>query len=338
MGDTPAACRGRIPRCPGAILLVLLIGWITPGALQAQAGWVARASEALDRMASGHYLPELRVAFGSFTYGYTGLGSGFSRFVEETLTRAITGSWRVKLVARHAVQAMDVAYREAYQEYFQSAEADALLYGRFSYAPGGSAGGVVLHLELASLSTGELLGATDLRIPDAALPPGHVLEPPGLRQAESLRESLRELLVAAGGELVVRSVSDRGEQPVYRSGESLRVHVFVNRDAYLKVYHVDVHGKSQLIYPNRFHPDNRVKGGAFVRIPEAHDPFEFRLGPPFGTEFIKVVASTRQFAEVETAFRELGGSPREAVSRGLEVLGADGESAETLLAYTIVAN
>ena len=336
MDDTTDACRCRCYSLRAMVLLFLLIALIRPVALHAQDAWVSRISKALDRMASGYYQPEVRAAFGAFTYGYTGLGSSFSRFLEEALTRAVTGSKRVRLFARHAVQAMDASYREVYREYFQTAEADALLYGRFSVAEGGSGTGVSLHLELASLSTGELLGAADLLIPITAVPPDISLAPPGLTQAENLRSSLSDLLAAADGDLVVQAASDRGENPVYRLGENLQLHVFVNHDAYLKVYHVDVAGKTQLIYPNRFQPDNRVAGGAFVRIPERHDPFQFRLGPPFGAEFIKVVASTRQFSDVEADFSELEGSARQAISRGLTVVASDAESAETLLAYTIV--
>jgi hypothetical protein len=323
-------------RLAALVLLLLTAATIGSAGVVAQDPWLTRISDALDRMASSHYQPELRAAYGAFTYSYTGLGSSFSRFVEEALTRAITGSKRVKLFARRAIQAMDASYRELYRDYFQTAEADALLYGRFSAAEGGSATGVMLHLEMASLSTGELLGAEDLLIPAAAVPPGVSLTPPGLVQAQNLRSALTDVLAAAGGNLVVQAVSDRGDNPVYRMGENLQLHVFLNRDAYLKVYHVDMNGRTQLIYPNRFHPDNKVAGGAFVRIPEQRDPFQFRLGPPFGTEFIKVIASTRQFSDVESAFSPLEGTARQAVTRGLALIAADAESAETLMAYTIV--
>lgn len=336
MAETTPPCLGRRRRVAALVLLFLLIATISSAGINSQEIWIARISDALDRMATSHYQPEVRAAFGAFTYGYTGLGSSFSRFVEEALTRAITGSKRVKLFARRAVQAMDASYRELYREYFQTAEADALLYGRFSVAEGGSGAGAKLHLEMASLSTGELLGAEDLLIPAAAVPSGISLTPPGLAQAQNLRSSLTDVLAAAGGNLVVQVVSDRGENPVYRIGENLQLHVFLNHDAYLKVYHVDVTGKTQLIYPNRFHPDNKVVGGGFVQIPQPGDPFQFRLGPPYGTEFIKVVASTRQFSDVEAAFSPLEGTARQAVTRGLVLVAVDAESAETLLAYTVV--
>lgn len=329
-----AGRRGRSRRA--AALLFALAAWSGSGAVHAQEAWVARASEALDRMASGYHLPEVRAAFGSFTYSNTGLGSAFSRYLEEALTRAITGSKRVKLFARHAVQAMDASYRKVYRDYFQTAEADALLYGQFYENCDCSGGGISLQLEMTSLSTGELLGTVRLLIPDTVVPRNVPLAPPGLARAEDLKISLADLLAVVGENLAVKAVTDRGEHPVYRAGENLVVHVFVNRDAYLKVYHVDVAGKTQLIYPNRFHPDNRVAGGSFVRIPEAHDPFQFRLGPPFGAEFIKVAASTRQFADLEEAFSDLPGPARKALTRGLSVAAADAESAETLLAYTIV--
>ena len=285
-------------------------------------------------MAAGYHLPEVRAAFGTFTYAHTGLGSAFSRWLEEALTRSILATKRVKLFARHAAAAMDPAYREVYREHFQTGEADALLYGRF--AAGEAGGGPALHLELASLSTGELLGAADLSLPASALPAGMELEPPGLARAEGQRANLTGVLGAPVGKLTVKAMTDRGEGGVYRSGEELQVHVFVNRDAWLKVYHVDVAGKTQLIFPNQFHSDNRVAGGGFVRIPEEHYPFQFLLGEPYGTEFIKVVASSRPFADSESAFTELAGPAREVVTRGLKVAAADPETAEALTAYTIV--
>jgi hypothetical protein len=60
------------------------------------------------------------------------------------------------------------------------------------------------------------------------------------------------------------------------------------------------------------------RGGGFIAIPDAAYPFKFRLGHPYGTEFIKVAASTRQFADVEKDFADLSGV------------------AEALVSYTIV--
>jgi hypothetical protein len=69
--------------------------------------------------------------------------------------------------------------------------------------------------------------------------------------------------------------------------------VAVNKEAWGKVYHVDVNGKVRLIWPNRFGGGGTIKPGQAVRIPAEGDPFAFKMTPPFGSEFIKIVASTR---------------------------------------------
>ncbi|MCX7787269.1 MAG: DUF4384 domain-containing protein [Spirochaetes bacterium] len=331
-------------------LLFGIVVWFVSESLFAAPPWEAQVVEAVEGMAKNYFKPTLTTAFGTFTYEYTGLGSAFSRYLEEKLATSLQGSQRIKLFARHAVENMDPEFRNLYRDFFKATDVDAVLYGKYFKEPNGK---VRLHLELASLTTGELLGSTDVYVPSEDLPPRIDLEPPALGKAMNEKKDLENLLAASKGSLVVRAVTSRGTSAVYKNGEDMTIHVFVNQDAYLKVYHIDVNGKVQLIFPNPFYKDNRVKGGTLVTIPDASYPFRFQMGPPYGTEFIKVVASTQQFADMETAFSELPGKPKDVLSRGLTVLkksdggGASGpasagisvigtETAEALVSYTIV--
>ena len=320
--------------------ILLLTVCFPLASLSAQPPWEVQSVEALEGMAKNYYKPSLTLAFGTFTYEYTGLGSAFSRFLEEKFTTILSGSPRVKLFARHAVENMDPEFRQMYRDFFKTTDVDAVLYGRFSREQSGN---IRLHLELTSLTTGELLGSTDILVPTSEIPGRISVEPPGFAKAMDERRELENLLATAKGSLMVLAVTDRGAGAVYRDGECLTIHVFVNQDAYLKVYHVDVNGKTKLIFPNQFYSHNKIKGGAMVTIPDATYPFKFQLGPPYGAEFIKVVASTRQFADIEKAFTDLPGKAKEVMTRGLTVIpqgstpGERGEeTAEALLAYTIV--
>jgi len=64
--------------------------------------------------------------------------------------------------------------------------------------------------------------------------------------------------------------------------------------------------------------------------------------PPFGTEFIKVVASTQAFSGTETAeggelFAELGKDTKAAMTRGIKVSASGpSERAEAMASYVIV--
>jgi len=322
------------------IEILLLTACFPFSSLSAQPPWEVQSAEAIEGMAKNYHKPVLTLAFGTFTYEYTGLGSAFSRYLEEKFTTILSGSPRVKLFARHAVENMDPEFRQMYRDFFKTTDVDAVLYGRFSREPSGN---MRLHLELTSLTTGELLGSAAIFVPASEIPSRISVEPPGFAKAINDRKELENLLATAKGSLMVRAVTDRGAGAVYRDGEYLTIHVFVNQDSYLKVYHVDVNGKTQLIFPNQFYSNNKIKGGAMVTIPDAAYPFKFQLGPPYGAEFIKVVASKRQFADIEKAFSDLPGKAKEAMTRGLTVIpqgstmGEGGEeTAETLLAYTIV--
>ncbi len=322
-------------------ILCLVLGVVLQG--YAEAGWEQEAGQVLDTMATRYYKPVITIALGTFTYEYTGLGSAFSRYVEDGLIRCLATSTRIKLFARHAVENMDPEFREIYRDYFKTTEVDAILYGRFNRESDGS---ICLHLEMTSLTTGELIGSEDVRISFSEVPPRISLEPPSVEKAVGNKQELANLADSPERDLIVKVVTGRGAGAVYQNGEDLTVHVFVNRDAYVKVYHVDVNGKTQLIFPNQFYRKNRIQGGTVVTIPDQSYPFKFHLGPPYGTEYIKVVASEHQFADIEDSFIDLPGNPREVLSRGFVVQGPiikglsvvpDKKNiAEALVAYTIV--
>ena len=111
-----------------------------------------------------------------------------------------------------------------------------------------------------------------------------------------------------------------------------------NKRAYLKVYHVSADHKTQLIWPNRFGGgDGLIEPGIVVSVPGRGDPFAFKLEAPFGTEFIKVVASSTPFAGIESDFEDAEEPARQYISKGLVPQG-DGavERAEALTSYIIL--
>ena len=78
----------------------------------------------------------------------------------------------------------------------------------------------------------------------------------------------------------------------YAAGEFLSLQVRSERDAYVYVQYQQADGAVYQVFPNSIQPDNHVTAGETVRIPGADDLFRWEVGPPFGAESIKVVAST----------------------------------------------
>jgi hypothetical protein len=107
-------------------------------------------------------------------------------------------------------------------------------------------------------------------------------EPPRIDQAARNRQPA--FLVRAD---VNRSTRD------YRQGDPLSVRVASEVDAYLYVLYQQADGRVFQIFPNAHQPDNRVPARRTVEIPAKDDPFRWPIGPPFGDEVVKVIASQR---------------------------------------------
>jgi hypothetical protein len=315
---------------------------LVPAFSQGSPGSLADLPARLDAMSANAWQTSLLTAFGTFTYAETGLPSPFSRYLEDELAVAISRSSRLKLFNRSVASAMDPAFRAIYGDFFKTNSVDALLSGRY-YLEGRS---VRARLELTGLSDGVLVGALDVAVPLSALPSGLSVDPSAV--AASTASSLDKLAPDTPSSGFKVSVStERGSGAVYREGESMVVLVTVNKSAWLKVYHIDASGVVRLIWPNAYTEGKRVDPGSVVAIPGSGDAFAFAMTPPFGSEFIKVVASTEPFSSSEVAapgasssggaFAELGKDARRVITRGIRVSAAGkAEVAEAMASYVIV--
>ena len=156
------------------------------------------------------------------------------------------------------------------------------------------------------------------------------------QDAMEVVSELSDLMRSTGEGLETRVWTARGNGATYRDGENLVIRFFANRPCFIKVYHIDVNRKTSLIFPNDYYSDNRIEAGKIYSIPDDHYPFRFELGAPYGTEFIKVIASTRQFEDIEEAFSDLGEADGRVMTRGLAVKQRDELRSEEMISYTIV--
>jgi hypothetical protein len=77
----------------------------------------------------------------------------------------------------------------------------------------------------------------------------------------------------------------------YREGDSLSLKVVAEVDAYVYVLYQQADGAVFQIFPNASHPQNRVQARQPVQIAGGDDLFRWIVGPPFGQEVVKVIAS-----------------------------------------------
>jgi len=87
-------------------------------------------------------------------------------------------------------------------------------------------------------------------------------EPPSWRE-------LRAMTEGAGYDVQVQA-----RQAVYHSGDGLVIDVTTPRDGYLNVLNVgEDESEALVLFPNRYHPDNAVKAGTTITIPDEGSPF-----------------------------------------------------------------
>ena len=109
---------------------------------------------------------------------------------------------------------------------------------------------------------------------------------------------------AAYPDLEVRITPDRGQGAVYMDGDSVKFLVSASRDCYIKVTYLSAledgsggqRRMSTLLFPNAHDRSNRIRAGETKLIGQLG---ELVIQPPFGRDIVTVMASQRQFEDLE---------------------------------------
>ncbi|MBS3788420.1 DUF4384 domain-containing protein [Candidatus Bipolaricaulota bacterium] len=78
----------------------------------------------------------------------------------------------------------------------------------------------------------------------------------------------------------------------YQIGETMHIQVRSDRSGYLTLYDIQPDGKVNVLYPNQFHPDQKIQAGKTYEIPAPSDSFRFRVQPPKGRDILWAVVSS----------------------------------------------
>jgi hypothetical protein len=99
-----------------------------------------------------------------------------------------------------------------------------------------------------------------------------------------------------------------GDTQSFRDGDIVSFYVSLDKDAYLIIIYQDARGQLSVLLPNPLYPDNFFRAGLFVPIPNEHNPFQFRITPPFGKETLWVFASDKPLEDASPVLSQLNGS------------------------------
>jgi len=167
------------------------------------------------------------------------------------------------------------------------------------------------------------LPALMLALCAAALP---ALSHADARSITVVQKPLTTLTVPAS-DLKVSTWVNR-QDALYVPGDKVQIYFKASQSAYVTVLNVDAEGNTTVLFPNRFASNNRVKGGAVIKLPADGAAYDLQVGKPYGSNLIKVIATTdkagivpqnAQRAIEGTAFNEVTSSVQE-LSRSIQVV------------------
>jgi Domain of unknown function (DUF4384) len=92
------------------------------------------------------------------------------------------------------------------------------------------------------------------------------------------------------GSLRITASVDRKDL-TYARGETVKLNIKTNEDAYVTIYSVGPSGQVTQLFPNKFQQNNLVKANKATDIPDGKS--QIRVSGPVGAELIKIIASNK---------------------------------------------
>jgi Domain of unknown function (DUF4384) len=124
------------------------------------------------------------------------------------------------------------------------------------------------------------------------------------------------------GSLSVVTMLDHANA-TYGLGETLRMAVKANEDAYMTVFNIGASGKITQLFPNSYQADNHIRAGQTLEIPSAASESRIKVTGPVGFELIKVIATSKPVVVVPDAHFQSGGGLFRSLTDGTEGLDRD---------------
>ncbi|MDL2229169.1 DUF4384 domain-containing protein [Treponema sp. OttesenSCG-928-L16] len=180
---------------------------------------------------------------------------------------------------------------------------------------------VEVMLWLTNTSNNSQIGASKFTIPAEELRKRglSILPPKGETVIEKVEfEEKKDILEPFAGkdnDFNIQVWTNRADN-IFYDGDEMAINLYAEESCYFKVYHLDVYGNRQLIYPNRYDTDNFLRAGVRRTIP---DGSRFSMTKPYGEEYILVFASNKPFEDIPGEENSVK-ITRAGVSRGLNVV------------------
>lgn len=112
-------------------------------------------------------------------------------------------------------------------------------------------------------------------------------------EVETLWDMLERLVDDKISQEPSQSLEVRTNRKEYRVGDLLTIECKISMDGYINVLNVDREDQeATVLYPNKYHRDNRVQMGTTIEIPGEGDEFQLPAQEPLGENLIVVFVSS----------------------------------------------
>ncbi|MCK5154233.1 MAG: DUF4384 domain-containing protein [Spirochaetales bacterium] len=266
---------------------------------------------------------------GTFTWEESGVGTSFSSYIQNSVQDAVVDTKSFDLILSDVMPVFGPDAAKILSQNKEMKLGAFLVFGTYSM----EGPSIKLNLKIFSNAFSKVMAETEMELPMGIVPLGMQVIPTDIEKIENMAGEIDNLY--GKSELDIYVTTSRGDGAVFRENEYMKIYLLSSENCYIKMYLIGVDGNTVQIFPNQYEKNNFLPGKQMLQFPGKTSPFKFQLVPPFGTETIKVIASTRQFTDVITDFKDLG-----MATRGIFIKETESEEQETMaeakILYTIL--
>ena len=238
--------------------------------------------------------PEGKVLLAPFTYQDTKMSSHFSRQLLAALEVQLgqIAKWKTVNQTRRLHSNFRPRSVQHMRDFAKEAEATLLLSGTYWE----NSDQITLRATLRDVEIGEVKAGATVRFDGKGLNAKRgmkVFKPQNYKQALIEQNAFADGELVSGGLQVEVWTNKGSDHLLYIEGETMKVFVRVNREAYLRLLYILADGRRTLLYDNYYIDQSKVN--RVVEIPE-----EFECAPPFGAELLVAAARTEKFPLIQT--------------------------------------
>ncbi len=267
---------------------------------------------------------------GTFTWKGSEIGTSFSSYLRRSVQDAIINTKGFDLILSDVEPLFGPEATAILSQDKEMKLGAFLIFGKYSME--GSS--IKLKITVFSNIFSKVMSEVEIELPMEMIPVGIQVIPTDLNKINNISEEI-DNLYGGESELEIYVTTSHGNGGIFFKDEYMKLYLLASENCYIKMFLIGVNGHITQIFPNQYESNNFLTGKQMLQFPGESSPFQFQLVPPFGTETIKVIASTRQFSDIGQGFKDLG-----MATRGILIVETENEGKETMaeakVFYTIL--